>query len=395
MHQDVLSSRVQSYDGIPAWLYDKFPAPAHAYPWPLNSAPPVGDWFFGYITEACSHGFQCLYDNVSGAVESMSKFWRLVAKTFGGYSNVLGYELINEPWAGNYIANPFLILPGIAGSTNLQPLYDKLAKAIRSVDKKTLIFYEPVTWGVRLNGKYVGTGFTHVPGGDSYRDRSVLSYHYYCIVLSLDPVPGNGTIPIFERVLCDDIEGPAVFESVRVDLLRLGGSAFLTEFGGCDDSPTCDEQLRWALGAADEFYQSWAYWGAVRDQKTTIDRLARVLTFDAFDINKDGTVSFDEFLIAYSAARNGNLDDRLDLVFRVYDISDDGFIDEEELTKLIVALYDLVGKTNRKGDHDPKRRAAQIMAKLDANGDKKLTKAEFVSGCKADPFLRRLLDPNS
>ncbi|CAF3733886.1 unnamed protein product [Rotaria sp. Silwood1] len=119
------------------------------------------------------------------------------------------------------------------------------------------------------------------------------------------------------------------------------------------------------------------------------------LTFDAFDINKDGTVSFDEFLIAYSAARNGNLDDRLDLVFRVYDISDDGFIDEEELTKLIVALYDLVGKTNRKGDHDPKRRAAQIMAKLDANGDKKLTKAEFVSGCKADPFLRRLLDPNS
>ncbi|CAF4796665.1 unnamed protein product [Rotaria sp. Silwood1] len=276
MHQDVLSSRVQSYDGIPAWLYDKFPAPAHAYPWPLNSAPPVGDWFFGYITEACSHGFQCLYDNVSGAVESMSKFWRLVAKTFGGYSNVLGYELINEPWAGNYIANPFLILPGIAGSTNLQPLYDKLAKAIRSVDKKTLIFYEPVTWGVRLNGKYVGTGFTHVPGGDSYRDRSVLSYHYYCIVLSLDPVPGNGTIPIFERVLCDDIEGPAVFESVRVDLLRLGGSAFLTEFGGCDDSPTCDEQLRWALGAADEFYQSWAYWGAVRDQKTTIDRLARV-----------------------------------------------------------------------------------------------------------------------
>ena len=32
---------------------------------------------------------------------------------------------------------------------------------------------------VRLNGKYFGTGFTHVPGGDDYRDRSVLSYHYY------------------------------------------------------------------------------------------------------------------------------------------------------------------------------------------------------------------------
>ena len=30
MHQDVLSSRTGSYDGIPAWLYDQFPAPAHS-----------------------------------------------------------------------------------------------------------------------------------------------------------------------------------------------------------------------------------------------------------------------------------------------------------------------------------------------------------------------------
>jgi endoglycosylceramidase len=38
-------------------------------------------------------------------------------------------------------------LPGIAGAKNLQPLYEKIAKAIRSVDNNTLIFYEPVTWG--------------------------------------------------------------------------------------------------------------------------------------------------------------------------------------------------------------------------------------------------------
>ena len=30
MHQDVLSSRTGSYDGIPAWLYDRFPATRHA-----------------------------------------------------------------------------------------------------------------------------------------------------------------------------------------------------------------------------------------------------------------------------------------------------------------------------------------------------------------------------
>ena len=69
---------------------------------------------------------------------------------------------------------------------------------------------------VRVNGKYWGTGFTHVPGGSDYRDRSVLSYHYYCFLLSVDPVPGNSTVPEFERVVCDDVEGPAVFRSVMV-----------------------------------------------------------------------------------------------------------------------------------------------------------------------------------
>ncbi len=29
MHQDVLSSRTGSYDGIPTWLYDRFPSPTY------------------------------------------------------------------------------------------------------------------------------------------------------------------------------------------------------------------------------------------------------------------------------------------------------------------------------------------------------------------------------
>jgi hypothetical protein len=45
---------------------------------------------YSYVTEACSHGFQCLYDNVGGAVELMGNFWRFVASTFNSYSNLLG-----------------------------------------------------------------------------------------------------------------------------------------------------------------------------------------------------------------------------------------------------------------------------------------------------------------
>lgn len=275
MHQDVLSSRTGSYDGIPAWLYDRFPPPTHPYPWPLKNATGIS-WFDLYLTEACSHGFQCLYDGIAGSIESMGDFWKYVAVTYKNHSNILGYELINEPWAGNYLANPTILLPGNAGAKNLLPLYDKIANAIRSVDNDTLIFFEPVTWGVRLNGKYAGTGFTHVPGGDDYRDRSVLSYHYYCIILSLKPVPGNDTIPVYDRVLCDDLEGPALLRSVQIDVRQLGSGSFLTEFGGCGDSQTCEDQVEWGLDAADGQLQSWAFWGDILGINATIKQLSRI-----------------------------------------------------------------------------------------------------------------------
>jgi len=43
-----------------------------------------------YVTEACSHGFQCLYDGAGGGIEAMGNFWRLVATTYQNYSNILG-----------------------------------------------------------------------------------------------------------------------------------------------------------------------------------------------------------------------------------------------------------------------------------------------------------------
>ncbi|CAF4643054.1 unnamed protein product, partial [Rotaria magnacalcarata] len=50
--------------------------------------------------------------------------------------------------------------------------------------------------------------------------------------------------------------------------------------------------------------------------------------------------------------------------------------------------YDLVGQADRKGENDPKKRAAAIIGKLDVEGDKKISKAEFIAGCKDDPFIR-------
>ncbi|CAF1153639.1 unnamed protein product [Rotaria sp. Silwood1] len=117
--------------------------------------------------------------------------------------------------------------------------------------------------------------------------------------------------------------------------------------------------------------------------------------FNTFDTNNDGTIDFQEFLLAIAATSQGDLDARLGTVFDMYDFSHNGVIDQKELTTIITAMYDLVGKTDREGNNDPKKLATEIIAEFDANNDKKLSKGEFIAGCKNNESIRRLLAPHT
>ncbi|CAF4392586.1 unnamed protein product, partial [Rotaria sp. Silwood2] len=117
--------------------------------------------------------------------------------------------------------------------------------------------------------------------------------------------------------------------------------------------------------------------------------------FDTFDTNGDGFIDFQEFLLAIRSTSQGNLDDHLAFFFDMYDTSGNGQIDEKELTKLITAMYDLLGEVDRKYDKNPKKRAVDIIAKIDADGNKKISKQEFIDGCKNYPVIRWILAPNA
>ena len=54
---------------------------------------------------------QSLYDNRENIQERFSLFWERVAKKFAGNSYVLGYELLNEPWAGDLYQFPDQVEP--------------------------------------------------------------------------------------------------------------------------------------------------------------------------------------------------------------------------------------------------------------------------------------------
>jgi len=111
--------------------------------------------------------------------------------------------------------------------------------------------------------------------------------------------------------------------------------------------------------------------------------------FEKLDKNKNGSIDFCEFLFAIAASsKKDDIDLRLSTTFDLYDTSNDGYIDTTELSQRISAMYDLASAQDRR------HRPDYILSKLDANGDAKLSKDEFITGCKNDPFLRQILAPH-
>lgn len=111
-----------------------------------------------YLSAEVGAAFQCLWDNVDNLWDAFAGYWVQVARKFSTYDNVLGYELINEPWAGDVQKHPELLLPGRTEKQYLEPLYAHLHKAIREVDDEKIIFYEGLTID------YWPSGFSQGPG---------------------------------------------------------------------------------------------------------------------------------------------------------------------------------------------------------------------------------------
>merc|ERR1719322_409307 len=132
MHQDVLwehgndDTGYTGYWGVPPWIKEKLNVQTYEYPYPLVG---VDRWECGYFTEEITTGFEQMYKNVQGVADDFAKFWRVVAERFASFDSVIGYELMNEPFAGNIFEEGHLkILPGIAGEENLVSFYDIIQK---------------------------------------------------------------------------------------------------------------------------------------------------------------------------------------------------------------------------------------------------------------------------
>lgn len=130
-----------------------------------------GKYYFSYDV---GQGFNNLYNTNHKLNKKFNDYWKKIAETFKGNPYVIAYELINEPFIGNFWRDPVLVVPSMAERMKLQNFYDKLSETIRSVDNETPLCFEPVTFD-----NFVPTGFSHPPGGNKYRNQSIFCYHHY------------------------------------------------------------------------------------------------------------------------------------------------------------------------------------------------------------------------
>lgn len=218
-----------------------FPYTKDSHKKPTKAECDTREWPLYQTSFSAAGGYQALYDNYENIADAFAEFWHRVAKRFAKNDNVIGYDLINEPFLGQFWTAPWLLIPGWADFYNLQPFYQRVAKRIREVDEEHIIFFGNSPLEIWPSS----VGFTEPVGGDVYANRSALSYHYYT-------PPNYGMDNHFEHRMHD------------VKRLRVGG--FLSEFnlnavvGDVVLFNGTAEEMTATMDKCDEHIQSWTGW---------------------------------------------------------------------------------------------------------------------------------------
>ncbi|KAG8317011.1 Kv channel-interacting protein 4 [Homalodisca vitripennis] len=98
-----------------------------------------------------------------------------------------------------------------------------------------------------------------------------------------------------------------------------------------------------------------------------------------------------DFVHGLSILSRGSLDEKLRWTFSLYDINGDGRITREEMTDIVTAIYDLMGKFVEPSVEESTVAAKvdRIFQKMDRNRDGVVTLEEFLESCTSDEEISR------
>jgi len=111
--------------------------------------------------------------------------------------------------------------------------------------------------------------------------------------------------------------------------------------------------------------------------------------FQAFDINRNGQISFRDMLVSLSTLLRGSTYERLRWTFTLYDLNGDGYITRREVLDVVLAVHDLMGLHGSPTVNFPdvELDVDRIFTRLDTNSDGVVTIEEFIESCQTDPKI--------
>ncbi len=164
-HQDLYAEALCG-DGFPTWTLED----------PGPSRHDCGDWFTGYLgDEEVEAAFDDLWSDARGARTGMSEMWARMAAHQADRPGVIGFEVLNEPFAGS--ADPEIWAPDV-----LAPLYSTSIIDIQSISPDALIFFD----ASGLDATFATTDLVRPEG-----ENIVFAPHYYdaAVFLGLEADP--------------------------------------------------------------------------------------------------------------------------------------------------------------------------------------------------------------
>ncbi|KAH8236912.1 hypothetical protein KR032_012150 [Drosophila birchii] len=113
--------------------------------------------------------------------------------------------------------------------------------------------------------------------------------------------------------------------------------------------------------------------------------------FNTLDQDHSGIVSFEDFVQGLSILSRGSVEEKLRWTFSLYDINGDGFITREEMTDIVTAIYELMGRLPDECPEEEKikGKVEHIFQKMDINRDGVVTLEEFLEACHNDDAISR------
>lgn len=242
MHQDLFGAKFGG-DGAPDW--------AATDDEPVLLQP----WFLTYFTPGVMNSFTQFWSSE----ELQSKFveaWQAVADRAKDHSNVVGYDLFNEPFPG--WAWPWEFEAGA-----LSQFYAKVAAGIREVDPGAIVFLEPAAV----------TANNGVPHSLHPVANAAYAPHFYDPLL----LAGGGYTGRWLAELALGIMKAQSF-----------GPLFVGEFGVLRDNPHALEAMRDQCEILDAVQACWTYWDFNPDPGTNapleVDHMNLDETHPAFDV---------------------------------------------------------------------------------------------------------------